>query len=194
MSLKETSKNPAPDERVAQRATVFDWGEVCASLTAEALAEQIAPSFFVGCGGGMLKTPEGPAATLLLSRALVEAAGRGEPVLLSPVFPIVRQQSSEFSFISVGRTANCDVCIPDESISKLHAIMRVTHEGTRIHDAGSANGCYVDGRKVSTERTQARLLRPGDSVRLGAVDLLYLNAAEFRFLVNHQMAMRPKPP
>jgi pSer/pThr/pTyr-binding forkhead associated (FHA) protein len=55
------------------------------------------------------------------------------------------------STILIGRTDSNDVCIPDQSISKLHA--RVTKKGFELSDASSTNGTFVNGRKLSVSES-----------------------------------------
>lgn len=70
---------------------------------------------------------------------------------------------------SVGRSSGCDIVVPRQTVSRLHA--RVVREGPRylLHDAGSANGTFVNGRQL----TGPHLLGNRDTIGLGAAgDLL----------------------
>ncbi|MGE5127963.1 MAG: FHA domain-containing protein [Betaproteobacteria bacterium] len=69
----------------------------------------------------------------------------------------------------LGRDPNCDIVLNDTKCSRRHATVEEEPEGLVIRDTGSANGTYVNGRRVE----QARL-RPGDTVRLGDVSLRLL--------------------
>ncbi len=69
----------------------------------------------------------------------------------------------------LGRDPNCDIVLNDTKCSRRHATVEEEPEGLVIRDTGSANGTYVNGRRVE----QARL-RPGDTVRLGDVSLKLL--------------------
>jgi hypothetical protein len=69
----------------------------------------------------------------------------------------------------VGRDPGCDIVLNDSKCSRRHAVVEDGPEGPVIRDSGSANGIYVNGRKVD----QAPL-RPGDTVRLGEVKLRLL--------------------
>ena len=63
---------------------------------------------------------------------------------------------------AIGRAASCEVQFEVKSVSRLHA--RVVVEGGRwwVQDAGSVNGLYVEGRKM----TQVEVSRP-TALRLG---------------------------
>ncbi len=64
----------------------------------------------------------------------------------------------------LGRDPSCDLVLNDARCSRRHAVLEAGPQGVSIRDAGSANGIYVNGKKV--ERTQ---LATGDVVRLGEV-------------------------
>lgn len=70
---------------------------------------------------------------------------------------------------SIGRAATCDIVINRQTVSRLH--VRITREGPRhlIHDAGSANGTFINGVQLSGPH----LLSNRDTIGLGAAgDLL----------------------
>lgn len=64
----------------------------------------------------------------------------------------------------LGRDPTCDLVLNDARCSRRHAVLEAGPQGVSIRDAGSANGVYVNGKKV--ERAQ---LVDGDVVRLGEV-------------------------
>jgi DNA-binding response OmpR family regulator len=65
---------------------------------------------------------------------------------------------------SIGRSALCDIVINRQTVSRLHA--RVVREGPRhlLHDAGSANGTFVNGVPIAGPH----LLSNRDTIGLGA--------------------------
>ena len=48
----------------------------------------------------------------------------------------------------LGRRDDVDVQLRDDGVSRRHATLRVDGEGARLVDLGSANGTYVDGKRV----------------------------------------------
>jgi len=64
----------------------------------------------------------------------------------------------------LGRSFSADVQLEDQSVSRRHAIVHVRGTGARILDDRSANGTFVNGRRV----TEAEL-RDGDVLVLGRV-------------------------
>lgn len=69
----------------------------------------------------------------------------------------------------MGRDPSCDLVLPDPKCSRRHAVLEAGPEGIIIRDTGSANGVWVNGKKV--DRAQ---LRDGDVIRLGEVLLKVL--------------------
>jgi hypothetical protein len=69
----------------------------------------------------------------------------------------------------LGRDPACDVVLNDSKCSRRHAVVEDGPEGLVVRDAGSANGVYLNGRRVEKEH-----LRPGDVLRLGDVQLTLL--------------------
>lgn len=75
---------------------------------------------------------------------------------------------SEFSLegegCTLGRSALCDVVIPRETVSRLHA--RIVRDGPRflLQDADSANGTFVNGERL----TAPHLLADRDVISLGS--------------------------
>lgn len=50
----------------------------------------------------------------------------------------------------IGRSAECDICIPEPSISSLHAVLVELPDGRiQIEDQWSTNGIYLDKRRVT---------------------------------------------
>jgi len=70
---------------------------------------------------------------------------------------------------TIGRAPTCDIVVPRQTVSRLHA--RIVREGPRhlLLDASSANGTFVNGRQLSSPH----LLSNRDTIGLGtAGDLL----------------------
>lgn len=68
--------------------------------------------------------------------------------------------------LTIGRTNDTDVCLPSKMVSRHHARLLVGPTGVIIEDAGSTNGCFVNGKQV-----RKHLLHEGDVLELG--DLRY---------------------
>ncbi len=73
------------------------------------------------------------------------------------------------AMLHIGRGLVADLRLDDSSVSRRHAILVPRPGGARILDDRSANGTFVNGRRV-----QQAELRGGDVIVLGRVVLRYL--------------------
>jgi hypothetical protein len=72
--------------------------------------------------------------------------------------------------LNVGRASDNDLSLNDTSVSKIHAALLMTGEGTLlVADTGSTNGTYVNGRRISYG--ESRLIEDGDVVGFGDVEV-----------------------
>lgn len=72
---------------------------------------------------------------------------------------------------TIGRAANCDLQVEDDSVSRLHATVQPTEEGfLAVQDAGSSNGTFLhrNGRWIRVRRV---ILGTQDRIRLGDHEL-----------------------
>ncbi len=84
-----------------------------------------------------------------------------------------RRVSLGTSAFEIGRSANNDLFIDQESVSRHHARMTCDGEGYLLSDLGSTNGTYVNDERV---RAQRRLV-DGDQVRIGRSILKFMTGA-----------------
>jgi hypothetical protein len=70
--------------------------------------------------------------------------------------------------MTIGRSRDCEFVIDDPNVSRRHAELRKTIEGWMVVDLGSTNGVKVNGRRVHEE-----VLRPGDKITLGLIELTF---------------------
>lgn len=66
--------------------------------------------------------------------------------------------------VVIGRQADCDISVPSEEISRRHAQVKPTADGLMVEDLGSANGTFINGKRVQTG-----LMRPGEELRLDTI-------------------------
>ncbi len=67
--------------------------------------------------------------------------------------------------ITIGRSKNCDYTIASKLLSRAHARLSVIENRLLLEDAGSANGCFVNGEKVKN-----KVLADGDLVALAKLE------------------------
>ena len=70
--------------------------------------------------------------------------------------------------ITIGRSHENALQLNDLQVSRSHAIIQQTPNGTILRDNRSGNGTYVSDRRIIEYR-----LKDGDSIRIGPVELLY---------------------
>ncbi|MFZ5643295.1 MAG: FhaA domain-containing protein [Bacillota bacterium] len=64
----------------------------------------------------------------------------------------------------IGRRESCDIVLPDESVSRRHAMLEPQQGRWMLSDLDSTNGTFINGERIKT-----RFLEPGDTVKFGAV-------------------------
>jgi pSer/pThr/pTyr-binding forkhead associated (FHA) protein len=76
------------------------------------------------------------------------------------------QQGREFEIndvVVMGRSAETDVVIDDPYASEFHLRLVAKESGMTLHDLGSTNGTYVNGRRATAPTD----LRRGDTIQVG---------------------------
>jgi pSer/pThr/pTyr-binding forkhead associated (FHA) protein len=76
----------------------------------------------------------------------------------------------------IGRQPDCELRIDDGFVSRRHAIVARDHDAIWLEDAGSANGTSLNGEQLL--RGRRRPLRSGDAIRIGRIELVYLDGSE----------------
>ncbi len=111
------------------------------------------------------------------------------------VFPLVQTGRSQFSFISVGRTKNNDIVVPDVSVSKFHAFFKTSRKRQfSLQDASSKNGTFLDDKPVPPQGEAKPVpVASGARVRFGNVEFMFLSSMDFHGFVTRlcQSAQRP---
>jgi FHA domain len=75
----------------------------------------------------------------------------------------------------IGRQPDCELCIDDGFVSRRHAVVVRDETRVTIQDTGSVNGTSVNGEQLLAG---PRALRSGDAVRIGRIELVYLDGLE----------------
>jgi hypothetical protein len=99
--------------------------------------------------------PPAPVAGEVLPGAWLEAEGQRIPIGASGVV--------------IGRSADVDVVIPAQEVSRRHAQILPDAGGWTLHDLGSTNGVRVNGRHVGVPTR----LTDGDVIGIGPVELVF---------------------
>jgi pSer/pThr/pTyr-binding forkhead associated (FHA) protein len=63
----------------------------------------------------------------------------------------------------VGRSRDCDLCIPSSDISRRHCLIALVNGEATVEDLSSANGTFLNGVRISG----VRKIRADDMLRIG---------------------------
>ncbi|ACL66793.1 FHA domain containing protein [Anaeromyxobacter dehalogenans 2CP-1] len=86
---------------------------------------------------------------------------------------LVRSEQFSREIIKIGRLASAHLVLDDEKVSRIHSVIEVSPDGAiSIIDMGSAEGTFVNGKKVSRGA-----LRAGDQITLGGLLIVVEGAA-----------------
>jgi hypothetical protein len=115
--------------------------------------------------------------------ALPATARRGAALaLLHRVFPLVKAASATPGAVSLGRTVENDVAIPEHSISKRHCTFELADGAIAIRDCGSTNGTLLNGTRLDAEAPIP--LCGGEIITVGRFTFLFETPAGFLELVS----------
>jgi len=172
--------------------------EDCRTLDPTQFRAQHGNAFLVHYGAiDKLRRPEQPQPTQVFKDLTPFLTGSALRTLRSDylVYPILSTGRSPYPrMITVGRTRNNDIVLPDESVSKFHAFFREPDEAAAtteppamlLQDAGSRNGTMFNGAIVPTSRHASPVVVSlGGQVRFGLVELTFLDSVGLRELVVH---------
>ncbi len=81
---------------------------------------------------------------------------------------LLRSESFSRDIIKIGRLASAHLCLDDERVSRIHSVIEVAADGSvSIIDMGSAEGTFVNGKKISRGA-----LRVGDEIAIGGLRIM----------------------
>jgi hypothetical protein len=95
------------------------------------------------------------------------------PTLVAQAGPLNGQRWMIKDNTLIGRDETCDIIIPDRQVSRHHARLVATPEGTRVEDLGSKNGTHCNGQIIS----EPFFLQDGDIIQVAlAQQFVYLSS------------------
>jgi len=84
------------------------------------------------------------------------------PTIIAQSGPLNGQRWVLNKELLIGRETDCDIIIPSRQVSRFHARLMVTPEGTHLEDLGSKNGTHRNG-EIITDPVQ---LQDGDIIQI----------------------------
>jgi hypothetical protein len=106
----------------------------------------------------------------------------GALALMHRVFPVVKAIHAPMGPVSLGRTSENDVTIPEYSISKRHCTFELRDGMMAINDCGSTNGTMLNGTRLQ-ENVPVPLCG-GELITMGRFTFLYETPAGFLEMVS----------
>lgn len=89
---------------------------------------------------------------------------------------------------SVGRNKKCDLFLPFETVSRLHAVIAYRNKGFVVYDTFSRSGVTVNGDVIDKKA----LVRDGDVIGFGGVDYV-LSETRYRYIKDRSGALGRPP-
>ncbi len=94
------------------------------------------------------------------------------------------------TLVSIGRDPSCDLVLNDAKCSRRHAVLENGPSGLAVRDTGSANGVFLNGKRI-----ERAILRDGDLLRIGEVIIKVLGEKEAEGTVIVEAEdLKPLPP
>ncbi|MGV8921990.1 MAG: FHA domain-containing protein [Thermomonas sp.] len=148
------------------------------------------PGDTLACGAARIRLVKiGAVAEPGSSSAAPDTGAQVQATMVRPVLPkfVLRGMSGEQfgrshplqASMLVGRAEDASLCLPVESISRQHARLTPAGDEVLVEDLGSANGTWINGKRIS--RGQAR---HGDEIRF--------DKERFQLVVPGQVVLPPK--
>jgi pSer/pThr/pTyr-binding forkhead associated (FHA) protein len=125
------------------------------------------PVLIVAGIGGVLQGNTSRSGTMIAANIdLIQATA-----LAGRVFPVVKGKNSVPGPVSIGRTSDNDLAIPEYTISTRHCILALISGQYRLTDLGATNGTMVNDVKLTPRKPFA--LNGGETIRMGRFTLLF---------------------
>ena len=121
-----------------------------------------------GAAGGGGEGPSGPPA-----KTAGSAAGVTVALTMPRIVQMVDNKAAEEHLLkpgvtSIGRSPRSHIRLPQSEVSRHHADIVLGADGYRVMDAGSDNGIFVNGQRVSEQ-----VLADGDVIQIGMQRLVF---------------------
>ena len=97
------------------------------------------------------KTSIVPSDTFKIKMQKVDEVPPSLVLLMGPINQIGKQWPLTESSYKIGRSLDCDICIDDRSVSRVHAEVVLQEQKVLVRDLGSSNGTEVAGQVVQAD-------------------------------------------
>ena len=80
----------------------------------------------------------------------------------------VKENTFSKGRVLIGRTESCELVVPSDVVSAVHAILEISPSSAKIYDMNSKNGTFVNGNRVVAET-----IKVGDKISFGNVSFTF---------------------
>lgn len=91
--------------------------------------------------------------------------------ILGPNNEVVQVVEKTADSVKIGKMVSCDVCLNDQSVSRIHAVLEKQPTGYKLSDRISAGGTYVNQQKV--EPNKGVIVEDGAILTFGKVSVRF---------------------
>ncbi len=108
---------------------------------------------------------------------------------VSVISPLGELELSSGSLL-LGRLPECDICLTDQLVSRMHGRISVQADRVVIEDLHSTNGVYVNGLRVGHDA----ILREGDRILIGTTELSLFECRDSSLMrIRAAVPVQPEP-
>lgn len=151
-----------------------DWGELTFA------ARYATPVLVVRSFAGKLREGRAAAGGTMVSERPNDLVATGSQ-LIGRVFLVKKATHTPPGPVTLGRTGDNDIAIPEYSISKRHCWFRLDGARWVLLDLGSTNGTLLDGLPIAAKRPMP--LQDGATLTFGRFDFGFHTSAGFMALI-----------
>jgi hypothetical protein len=170
-----------PGDVLGTGTPIGDFREDARNLSPEDFEDRHGSAFLL-LAAAELMPPKGPSSTGVNGIGFDNSGAERTASLAILAFAVRRTGRSVGHFVTVGRTPNNDLVVPDVSVSRFHAYLKQDKDGVFwLQDAKSTNGTTVNGMRVPSQgHGLPATLKSGDNLRIGRVEFTFLSAKALR--------------
>ncbi len=110
------------------------------------------------------------------------------PVLVAETGPLSGQRWQLVSELLIGRSADCDIVVPDRQVSRHHARLKRVQGSYWLEDLGSKNGTHLNGTRIS----QPVQLQDGDVIQVAVAARLAFLGTDATLPLTWDLAEEPE--
>jgi pSer/pThr/pTyr-binding forkhead associated (FHA) protein len=92
----------------------------------------------------------------------------------------------QHEYTHLGRAEDNELSLPEPSISSRHCVFILSGPEVMVRDLNSSNGTYVNGEQIAET-----VLRPGDNIQVGVIDIKFVPGVRRPKLSQTSMAAAP---